>query len=62
MEKGFPLVSEGDGAVVKAVRAEHWFVTCDVVLMFFAVPKQQSITFFEIGIQNWQSSSLPLFV
>ena len=39
MEKGFPLVSEGDGAVVRALHTEHCFVTCDVVLVFFAVPK-----------------------
>ena len=39
MEKGFHLVSEGDGAVVRALHTEHCFVTCDAVLMFFAVPK-----------------------
>ena len=38
MEKGFLLVSEGDGAVVRALRTEHCFVTCDAVLMFFDVP------------------------
>ena len=52
-----------DGAVVRALRTEHCFVTWDTVLMF-SLPflKQLSIAFFEIGIQNWQSSSLPLFV
>ena len=28
-----------DGAVVRALRTEHCFVTCDAVLIFFAVPK-----------------------
>ena len=41
MEKGFPLVLEGDGAVVITLRTEHCFVTCDAVLMFFAVPKEK---------------------
>ena len=40
MEKGFPLVSEGDGTVVRILRTAHCFVTCDAVLMFFAVPKK----------------------
>ena len=70
MEEGVPLCSEGDSAVVRTLRTEHCFVTCDAVLIFFAVPKNQKkktkkkqlITFFEIGIENWQSSSLPLFV
>ena len=37
--EGFPLVSEGDGAVVRTLRTEHCFVTCVAVLMFFAIPK-----------------------
>ena len=32
MEKGFPLVSEGDGAVVRALRTEHCFVTDKAML------------------------------
>ena len=42
-----PLVSEGDGAVVRALRTEHCFVTCYAVLMFFAVPKT-TVNFFRL--------------
>ena len=51
MEKGFPLVSEGDGAVVRASRTEHCFVTCDVVLMFFAVPKT-TVNYFSSKLEH----------
>ena len=57
MEKGFPLVSEGDGAVVGALRTEHRFVTCDVVLMFFAVPKT-TVNFF---LRNWNTKLAKFF-
>ena len=44
----------------------HWaFIALSLATLFWcSLPflKQQSITFFEIGIQNWQSSSLPLVV
>ena len=60
--KGFPLVSEGDGAVVRTLRTEHCFVTCDNVLTFFAVPKTTANYF----LWNWNrklaNSSLPSFV
>ena len=60
LEKAFPLVLEGDGAVVGALRTEHCFVTCDAVLIFFAVAKTTVNYFLKIGIQNLESSSLPL--
>ena len=44
--EGFSLVSERDGAVVRTLRTEHCFVTCDTVLMFFAVPKTTANYFF----------------
>ena len=57
MEKGFPLVSEGDGAVVRALRTEHCFVTCDAVLMFFAVPKT-TVNYF---LRNWNTKLAKFF-
>ena len=57
MEKGSPLVSEGDGAVVRASRTEHCFVTCDVVLMFFAVPKT-TVNYF---LRNWNTKLAKFF-
>ena len=51
MENGFPLVSEGDGAVVRALRSEHCFATCDAVLMFFAVLKT-TVNYF---VRNWNT-------
>ena len=56
MEKGFALVSEGDGAVVRALRTEHCFVTCDAVLMFFAVPKTP-VNYF---LRNWNTKSFKI--
>ena len=38
LEKSLPLVSAGDGAVGRTLRTEHCFVTCDAVLMIFAIP------------------------
>ena len=58
MEKGFPLVSEGDDAVVRALRTEHCFVTCDVVLMFFAVPKTTVNNYF---LRNWNTKLAKFF-
>ena len=57
MEKGFPLVSEGDGAVVRTLRTEHWFVTYDTVLMFFAVPKT-TVNYF---LRNWNTKLAKFF-
>ena len=59
MEKGlgFPLVSEGDGAVVRALRTEHCFVTCDAVLMFFAVPKT-TVNYF---LRSWNTKLARFF-
>ena len=52
---------------VMALWSEHHalsIVLSIATLFWCSLPflKQQSITFFEIGTQNWQSSSLPLFV
>ena len=52
---------------VMALWSEHHalsIVLSLATLFWCSLPflKQQSITFFEIGTQNWQSSSLPLFV
>ena len=57
MEKGFPLVSEGVGAVVRTLRTEHCFVTCDAVLMFFAVPKT-TVNYF---LRNWNTKLAKFF-
>ena len=57
MEKGFPLVSEGDGAVVRALRTQHCFVTCDAVLIFFAVPKT-TVNYF---LRNWNTKLAKFF-
>ena len=57
MVKGFPLVSEGDGAVVRASRTEHCFVTGDAVLMFFAVPKT-TVNYF---LRNWNTKLAKFF-
>ena len=35
----FTCLEGSDGAVVRTLRTEHCFVTCDDVLTFFAVPK-----------------------
>ena len=42
----FLLVSAGDGAVVRTLRTKHCLVTCDAVLIFFAVPKTKANYFF----------------
>ena len=52
---------------VMALLSEHYALSIALslaTLFWCSLPflKQQSITFFEIGIQNWQSSSLPLFI
>ena len=49
LEKGFPLVSAGEGAVGRTLRTEHCFVACDAVLMFFAIPKTRANYF----LWNW---------
>ena len=50
LEKGFPLVSAGDGAaaVVRTFRTDHCFVTCNAVLTFFAVPKTAAQFFLKL--------------
>ena len=53
----FSLVSDGDGAVVRALRTEHCFVTCDAVLMFFAVPKT-TVNYF---LRNWNTKLAKFF-
>ena len=57
MEKGFPLVSECDGAVVRTLRTEHCLVTCDAVPMFFAVTKT-TVNYF---LQNWNTKLVKFF-